>query len=162
MHKSLQVWFQKPITKLKIASTTSPTKVYELIDPPAPAGALDSMIRRPEDEVAEVEKEIEKYFANVLPSLEDYIISHDRQKVIELNGLLQRKELLNTLMNKLATYCAYCAIQPIPLFPEDEENDPDLEADDLVKMLVKRVKQRFLQIYTLASAVSHQAVVLKY
>ena len=114
-------------------------QVYELIDPPAPAGALELMIRRPQDEVEMIKKEIETYFSNVLPSLEDFIISHDRQKVIELNGLLGRKDLLNTLMNKLATYCAYCAIQPIPLFPEDEEQDPDLEADDLLKMLVKRV-----------------------
>ena len=64
--------------------------MYELIDAVVPAGALDSMIRRPEDEPENVSKEIDTYFNNVLPSLEDYIISHDRQKVIELNGLLDR------------------------------------------------------------------------
>ena len=110
-----------------------------MIDSQVPPGALESMIRRPEDDPDNVMKEIETYFSNVLPSLEDYIIAHDRQKVIELNGLLSKKDLVNTLMTKLSTYCAYNAIQPIPLFPDDEEQDPDLEADDLLKMLVKRV-----------------------
>ena len=59
--------------------------------------------------------------------------------IFKLHHLQDRKELLNTLMTKLTTYCAYCAIQPLPLFPEDEEQDPDLEAEDLLKMLVKRV-----------------------
>lgn len=105
------------------------------------------MIRRPCDEPAIIQQEISTFFNNVLPSLEDFIISHDRQKVIELNGLLDQRDLLNTLMNKLATYCAYCATQPIPLFPQDEEQDPELEAEDLLKMLVKRVRRLFCKMY---------------
>ena len=115
-------------------------QVYEPIDPEVPASLIPEMVRRPEDGLENVKAEIKCYMTNVLPVLEEYIVSHDRQQVIELNGLLDKQSLLNTLMNKLATYCAYCAIQPIPLYLDDEDQDAEIEADELIKMLVKRVR----------------------
>ena len=82
-------------------------------------------------------------FFKLTPLYQDYIIAHNRQYLIELNGLLDKRTLLNTLMNKLSTFCAYCAIQPISLFPEDEDQEQDIEAEDLLKMLVKKVKYNF-------------------
>ena len=54
---------------------------------------VSRLVGRPEDEEVRVQKEIQYYREAMLRSLEDYIIQHSQQHVIELDANLPPKEL---------------------------------------------------------------------
>ena len=54
---------------------------------------VSRLVTRPEDKEVRVQKEIQHYREAMLRSLEDYIIQHSQQHIIELDANLPPKEL---------------------------------------------------------------------
>ncbi|XP_019849767.1 PREDICTED: adenylate kinase 9-like [Amphimedon queenslandica] len=91
----------------------------------------DRLVIRARDKMANVKEEIKYYKENVLSHIEDYIIQHNHQYVIELDASLSSKELFRSLLLRLTALGLRRAIAPKRLVePEDDEVDNDIEHTD--------------------------------
>ncbi|XP_038656937.1 adenylate kinase 9 [Scyliorhinus canicula] len=87
------------------------------------------LVRRPEDLLSTIEKNVAMYKDKMLRLLEDYMTDHDHQNIIELDGNKKTNEIFMSVMYKLE----FLGLQPAALVQrlhDDEEEETPEEIDD--------------------------------
>ncbi|XP_076819346.1 adenylate kinase 9-like isoform X2 [Clavelina lepadiformis] len=96
----------------------------------------ERLIHAPEFQSEQVEHKTKEYRDQSLQLLEAYMIDHDQQYLIELDGNSYPSVLFKHLMKKLDTFSCRRAAVPIRLQSSDEDELPDeIETEELLRTL---------------------------
>jgi len=106
-------------------------------DEDLPPDLVERLVPRTEDFEENIDSSIKQYKDLLLRKMEDYMGNHEREKVIELNANMPKKDMIKTLILKLDGLAAKRAVVPLRLQGgEDQEDIPDdTETDDLLRSL---------------------------
>ncbi|XP_018429496.1 PREDICTED: adenylate kinase 9 [Nanorana parkeri] len=107
---------------------------------------LDRLVHRPEDFPENVEERIRLYKDTILRPVEDLMIDHDPQYVIELDGNKKPEELFVSVSARLEYLSLRHGAVVIKLYnPEEEDSTEGLEDDELLRTLSanRRIAPRY-------------------